>query len=66
MTPTEVKRALRRNRKVGRRPWSMYQIAQMRPCSRPLVTQVLQGSKRSRPLMEWIESVLGNGSPTNT
>lgn len=58
MTPAEVKRILRKNRKAGRRPWSYYQIAQMRGCSRALVTMTMQRPAKSRPLWAWIESTL--------
>ncbi len=58
MTPSQVKRILRQNRKAGRRPWSLYQIAQMRGCSRALVTMAMQRPAKSRPLWGWIESLL--------
>jgi hypothetical protein len=59
MTPSQVKMALRRNRRAGRRPWSQYQLAAMRGCDRSLVARVLQNPRKSRPLWEWIESLLG-------
>ncbi len=58
MTKTEIKKILRRNKRLGRRPWSFYQIAQMRGCSRSLVTMYMQGKKTSRPMDEWLRSVL--------
>ena len=58
MTPAEVKRILRKNRKAGRRPWSLYQIAQMRGCSRSLVTMTMQRPAHSRPMWTWIENTL--------
>lgn len=60
MTPRDVKRILKENRKVGRRPWSFYQIAQMRGCSRALVTMTMKRPAKSRPLWSWIESVLAD------
>lgn len=60
MTPSQVKRILRENRKTGRRPWSLYQIAQMRGCSRALVTMTMQRPRKSRPLWAWIESLLSD------
>jgi hypothetical protein len=63
MSKSEIKRILRRNKKVGRRPWSLYQIAQMHGCSRSFVTMYFQGKKTSRPLDAWLESVLGPVQP---
>ena len=59
MTKHEFKRILRRNKKIGRRPWSFYQIAAMRHCSRSFVTMYFKGQRTSRPLDAWLESVLG-------
>jgi AraC-like DNA-binding protein len=59
MTPTQVKRVLKQNKKAGRRPWSLYQLAQMRGCSRSLVTQAMQDPTKSRPFFVWVETVLG-------
>lgn len=61
MTRSDFKRILRRNKKVGRRPWSLYQIAQMRGCTRSFVTMYFQGKKHSRPMDDWLTSVLGPG-----
>lgn len=63
MTRSEIKRILRRNRKLGRRPWSFYQIAQMRNCSRSFVTMYFKGEKTSRPMDAWLASVLGPVQP---
>lgn len=64
MTRTEIKKILRRNKRLGRRPWSYYQIAQMRGCGRPFVTMYMKGQKTSRPMDEWLRSVLVPIEPT--
>ena len=61
MSPSEVKKILKKNRRVGRRPWSMYQIAQMYGCTRSMVTMTFKRPRKSRPLWSWIESVVGDG-----
>lgn len=53
MTPADVRRALRENRRLGRWPWSMYGLAKLRGCSRPFVTQVMRGDVRSYPFLLW-------------
>jgi hypothetical protein len=62
MTPAKVKRELRANKRVGVRPWSMYQLAQMRGCSRSFVTTVMQGKVKSAPFFAWCEQVFSGSA----
>ena len=63
MTATQIKRALQANRKAGRRPASLYQIAKMRGCNRAVLTRALKEPTRYADARAYIESVLsGKGS----
>ena len=61
MTETQIKRVLRRNRKAGKRPWSLYQIAQMKLVSRSLITTAVKNPLRYPSARAYIESLLKNG-----
>lgn len=61
MTEIQIKRILRRNRKAGRRPWSLYQIAQMKGVSRSLITTAVKNPSRYPGARGFIESLLKNG-----
>ena len=62
MTKTEVKKILRRHKRLGIRPWSFYQMAQMLGVNRARITMVLNHDVTSRPLMSRIDSLLGDGA----
>jgi hypothetical protein len=62
MTRTQIKRELRANKKAGVRPWSMYQLAQMRGCSRSFVTTVMQGKVKSAPFCAWCDQVFAGSA----
>ncbi len=58
MTEAQIKRALERNRRKGRRPWSLYQIAQMKGVSRSLITTAVKNPSRYPAARAFIESVV--------
>lgn len=58
MTEAQIKRALLRNRKAGRRPWSLYQIAAMKGVSRSLITTAVKRPSRYPRARAYIESLL--------
>lgn len=58
MTETQIKKVLRRNRRAGRRPWSLYQIAKMKGVSRSLMTMAVKNPRRYPDARRYIESVL--------
>ena len=59
MTQKEIKDALKRNRRLGRRPWSLNQIARMKGVSRSLMTMAVKRPRRYPGTRRYIESVLG-------
>lgn len=61
MTAREVKRILNRNRLAGVRPWSFYQLAQIKGCNRSLFSQALKDRKRFRKAWLWLEETLRDG-----
>lgn len=58
MTAREIKDALKRNRREGRRPRSLYEIAQMRGVHRSLITRAVQDRRRYPGVRAYIESLL--------
>lgn len=62
MNKTEVKKILRRHKRLGVRPWSFYQMAQMLGVNRARITMLFNRDIKSRPLMARIERLLGNGA----
>lgn len=61
MTMTEIRRALRRNRELGLRPWSLNQIALMKGCHRSLMSHAVKKPRRYPEARAFIESLLKNG-----
>ena len=64
MTPTQVKKILARNKKTGRWPSSLYQIATKRKCARSLLTKVMGDPMtrdgQARPAWEYIVAAVTN------
>ena len=58
MTESQIKRALRRNRKAGRRPKSLYEIAKMKGVSRSIMTTAVKTPARYPQARLFIESLL--------
>lgn len=58
MTEAQIKRALRRNRKAGRRPRSLYEIAKMKGVSRSIMTTAVKNPGRYPQARLFIESLL--------
>lgn len=58
MTAREIKSALKRNRRAGRRPRSLYEIAEMRGVHRSLITRAVQDRRRYPGVRAYIESLL--------
>ena len=48
LTKREIKRRLAQRRRAGLRPWSLYQLAQLRGCSRSVMTLALSQPDRYR------------------
>lgn len=63
MTMTEIRRALQINRDLGRRPWSLNQIALMKNCHRSLMSHAVRNPRRYPEARAFIESLLKNGEP---
>lgn len=61
MTEAQIRRALKRNGRLGRRPWSLYQIAQMKACHRSIMTRAVKTPRRYPEARAFIESLLKNG-----
>lgn len=58
MTASQIKHALKRNRRAGRRPWSLYQIAKMKGVSRSMLTTAVKNPARYPQARAYIESLL--------
>jgi hypothetical protein len=58
MTESQIKRALRRNRRSGRRPRSLYEIAKMKGCARSMITTAVKNPHRYPSARAYIESLL--------
>lgn len=58
MTPSQIKRVLRENRKARRRPWALKHIADDRGISRSMVTTAVKTPTRYPTLRQHIEAVL--------
>ena len=46
MTESQIRHRLRQNRRAGRRPWSLYQLAQTWGVSRSMLTMAVKDPKR--------------------
>lgn len=58
MTTKEIKRVLRSRKERRLRPWSLYQLAALRGCSRSVMTGALKTPTRYRDARIFIESHL--------
>ena len=58
MSASQIKAALRRNKRQGRRPGSLYEAAKMRGCHRSVMTRALTDPSRYAGAREWLESVV--------
>lgn len=62
MTTAQIKRALRRNKALQRRPWSLYQIAQMKHCHRSIIIRAVNTTPSRYPAARaYVESLLKTG-----
>ena len=58
MTARQIKSALKRNRRAGRRPRSLYEIAKMKGVSRSIMTPAVKNPSRYPQARLFIESLL--------
>lgn len=58
MTTRQIKSALKRNRRAGRRPRSLYEIAKMKGVSRSIMTVAVKNPHRYPQARLFIESLL--------
>lgn len=58
MTTRQIKSALKRNRRAGRRPRSLYEIAKMKGVSRSIMTVAVKNPRRYPQARLFIESLL--------
>lgn len=58
MSPRQIKRTLQARKELRLRPWSLYQLAKLRGCSRSVMTGALKEPTRYRDARIFIESHL--------
>jgi lambda repressor-like predicted transcriptional regulator len=57
MTAAAIRAALRANKRAGRRPWSLNQIAKLKGVSRSMMTTALRNPRRYPDSRQFIESL---------
>ena len=59
MTPSEIRRVLKANRKAGIPPWTQRHLAQMWGSTDVFINRVLSGWSKSAPFSAWCDAELG-------